>query len=176
MSTSPTGADTGSAPRRAPRFVQVVGGPADSLAHKLAWDMSVAGSSVESIQDAIEAEVGSRPTASQIGSWNASARRRAKTTLAESAREHMLRDLHSIESLVDAWLKPAHTDALALNSLVKLLERKSRMLGYDAPTKSEITHDIDPPTILIQDAPDPVGMNEARGLIEAPPADVGVVE
>lgn len=131
-------------------------------AKRLAWEMAEAGESVDAIADTIEVRTGVRPSGSQISSWNTSAVARVRRNLHEEARDVMMRDNAAIEELLRTWLPQARADVQALNGVVKLFERRSKMWGYDQPSRKEVAHTVEPERLVVQSPDVPKHLNEAR--------------
>lgn len=152
---------------RNPRFVDIVGEPAATRAELMAWQMMESGATAEEAAEAVTDDTGQVVTAQQVRGWNAGYRRKASKNLAEHARQTKLRDGHQIDALLDTWYAKAKDDVNALSAYIRLLERKAKMWGTDAPAKQEITHDIVPPTLTIEgEAPTLEELNQAPQLPE----------
>lgn len=67
--------------------------------------------------------------------------REIRDTMPEMAvAEERLRDLERLDAMHEAQFRLAASgDAEATRTALKILERRARMLGYDAPTKQEVS-------------------------------------
>jgi len=77
-----------------------------------------------------------------IGRW-----RKEQTAVADKAQQV---DLQRIARAMNAiWERVVKGDDKAINTMVKLMERRAKLLGMDAPTRADITTDGDIIRILV---------------------------